>query len=836
MNYIPSPSNGNISSVVNVLTYGADPTGVADSAPAFRNAIASFGVDAGTVLVPDGTYRFADLVSIKSAVTITGLIAHGGTACRIMPDPGVTAFMIERYNTPAGTTNPNGGDYSSIKNLRIEPSAKAPNWLPNHLYSVNDVTRTGTGRGEDFRKHYRVIQSGTSASSGSGPNAFQFWTPSTVYYVGERRMNNTDQKVYTVTTGGTSSSSGTGPVGAGTGITDGTVVWDYFSPANPDACVFVDGSVKWAYLQGGGSAIKMRARCALENVTIYRTSGCGLHIEATDREMPNSLCNANGWSIRNFIVYYSDGHGIYVAGSDTNGGWAFGGDMFANGAPTSDFQFTGTGYNIFESSELGNAWEGIQMASGGLGSIYVDCIGSGPTFTGCYQEGSGGGQNYVINSGIVVGGGLSVSEFAPNSGAAVLASGAYGGQGLAQVVRGFIGAVWQPNTPYPIGYRVENDSPTRIYEATVDNGVTAGFGGPTGTSGSIVDGSQIWAFVAPISPSGIIEFGSQNASSNDFLTFRAPREVSKSSPFNYLRYKSYTLQDLDYAMGFEWGSGQVGGGMLQTVQDSTLLSWPMQMRPSVPVFNSLWLNSSRICFGEVTYPLIDVPVIYQNTWNPGDKMFYKGAATVSGGPEGVVCVTGGTIGTYTGGRTVSSGGGTTITVSGGSMGGNTLYHDFKIGDHLLINGVTTAVVYDSTNNGQTLTMSTGIPAGSGLSVAFVPPVFRFFGITTNSSGNYQLNNLDITNGFAITNFLDDSATTGNRTVNKSRGINAFAGGSSSITITNSHVTATSTVLAVLQTNDATAIIKNVVPTSGSFDINLSAAATGTTKVAWTVIN
>jgi hypothetical protein len=84
-------------------------------------------------------------------------------------------------------------------------------------------------------------------------------------------------------------------------------------------------------------------------------------------------------------------------------------------------------------------------------------------------------------------------------------------------------------------------------------------------------------------------------------------------------------------------------------------------------------------------------------------------------------------------------------------------------------------------------------------------------------------------------FTDDSGTTGDRTVNKPRGINAFAAAATTITITNSVCLSTSHVIATLQTDDITAIIKNVVPSNGSFVITLNAAATGTTKVAWTVL-
>lgn len=88
----------------------------------------------------------------------------------------------------------------------------------------------------------------------------------------------------------------------------------------------------------------------------------------------------------------------------------------------------------------------------------------------------------------------------------------------------------------------------------------------------------------------------------------------------------------------------------------------------------------------------------------------------------------------------------------------------------------------------------------------------------------------------LASFTDDSATTGNRTVNKVRGFNAFAAGTSAITITNSFVSTSSQIVCTIMTNDATALLKNVVPGSGSFVITLNANTTGITKVAWTVIN
>ena len=79
-------------------------------------------------------------------------------------------------------------------------------------------------------------------------------------------------------------------------------------------------------------------------------------------------------------------------------------------------------------------------------------------------------------------------------------------------------------------------------------------------------------------------------------------------------------------------------------------------------------------------------------------------------------------------------------------------------------------------------------------------------------------------------------TTGNQTINKPSGTVNFAASATSITVTNSLVTTSSIILCVVRTNDTTAYVKNCVPGSGSFTINLGAAATAETSVGFLVIN
>lgn len=149
----------------------------------------------------------------------------------------------------------------------------------------------------------------------------------------------------------------------------------------------------------------------------------------------------------------------------------------------------------------------------------------------------------------------------------------------------------------------------------------------------------------------------------------------------------------------------------------------------------------------------------------------------------------------------------------------------------------------STVNGSGLTITGGGDAASNpmlvvkSSGALTTASTMLLQLKNNTTEKVKFQGVSGKLDYSTSEFTDDSANTGDRTVNKVSGINAFAGGASAITITNDRCTsATCIVNAVLQTNDATAILKNVVPTTGSFTINLTATATGTTKVAWWIIN
>jgi hypothetical protein len=102
----------------------------------------------------------------------------------------------------------------------------------------------------------------------------------------------------------------------------------------------------------------------------------------------------------------------------------------------------------------------------------------------------------------------------------------------------------------------------------------------------------------------------------------------------------------------------------------------------------------------------------------------------------------------------------------------------------------------------------------------------------------SIGNLEVASILRATNYIDDSATPGDRTVNRMRGKNAFAIAATTCTITNNLVTANSQVIVNIEFGDATlTTLLRVIPGNGSFVVTAGpAGATAATKFSWVVIN
>jgi hypothetical protein len=98
---------------------------------------------------------------------------------------------------------------------------------------------------------------------------------------------------------------------------------------------------------------------------------------------------------------------------------------------------------------------------------------------------------------------------------------------------------------------------------------------------------------------------------------------------------------------------------------------------------------------------------------------------------------------------------------------------------------------------------------------------------------FTLNNVPIS-GIGRTN--TPAGTTGARTINTQCGSVNFAAGATSLTVTNSQVTANSIVLVTMATNDSTAANIRAVPAAGSFTIHLLTAPSAEMKVNFLIFN
>ena len=82
---------------------------------------------------------------------------------------------------------------------------------------------------------------------------------------------------------------------------------------------------------------------------------------------------------------------------------------------------------------------------------------------------------------------------------------------------------------------------------------------------------------------------------------------------------------------------------------------------------------------------------------------------------------------------------------------------------------------------------------------------------------------------------ETAATSGSVTINKPMGKCNVVTGTTSVTITNSLVTADSCVYGTILTQDATSV-RNIVPTAGAFTIYLGAGTAGPVVIRFLVIN
>jgi hypothetical protein len=290
---------------------------------------------------------------------------------------------------------------------------------------------------------------------------------------------------------------------------------------------------------------------------------------------------------------------------------------------------------------------------------------------------------------------------------------------LLNRVTGYTAPERKAGVPVPQG--VQKNANGNIYVAAQE-GVTDPLGaGPAGTVNGQPDGSVCWDFVHAFVPHGSMTLGSVDPTYPSFLVHQGTEDTGVGFATYYREVATGPVQHAaQWQYGISGSSAENNGiGLIHALNKSIITEWPAKLPAGRAFFETVWIGGCQIMFGT------DLPT--SGSFQPGDRLYFKGTACVAGGAEGKVCVTGGTIGTYIGGRTATSAGGQIITLSGAAMNSFVDQHEFKVGDFISIDGGPKTRVIDSSDDGLTLKVDVVVPPGAGLSLTFVAPTFKDFG-------------------------------------------------------------------------------------------------------------
>lgn len=148
--------------------------------------------------------------------------------------------------------------------------------------------------------------------------------------------------------------------------------------------------------------------------------------------------------------------------------------------------------------------------------------------------------------------------------------------------------------------------------------------------------------------------------------------------------------------------------------------------------------------------------------------------------------------------------------------------------------LTTNCIPKSSLGGAALSCSTASDTGSaGFTVDNGAAAQDIFVAKDNASAVFTIAN---SGDIQILTTVTTAGTTGDQTINKPTGCVNFAIAATDITVTDSFSAATSKIFSSKQTNDATCLIKSVVPGTGSFAIHMTAGCAAETRVCFMVIN
>lgn len=155
-------------------------------------------------------------------VTLSTAVRNAELAAFVTELGASPILRIRTGAPPANVASASTGTVLASCNLPSSPFTTPSGGAISKSGTWEDTSADNGGEA----RHFEFVKSDGTTVVARGLASRQ-WTSSTAYLVGQQVVNN--GLAYVVTTAGTSAGSG-GPTGTGTGITDGTVVWNYVGP------------------------------------------------------------------------------------------------------------------------------------------------------------------------------------------------------------------------------------------------------------------------------------------------------------------------------------------------------------------------------------------------------------------------------------------------------------------------------------------------------------------------------------------------------------------------------------------------------------------------------
>lgn len=416
-----------LANIANVLAFGADPSGAADSTTSIQNAINSLSATSGIVFFPKGVYK----ISAPLTISVTGISLIGaGRLSSVIRNASATTDIITitasytRIDSLAliGTTGVVATAGSAISASNSQGSSF------NNLF-ISDVFQGmildgSTNNLVTFCKFLNIYGPfGIQSSNGGGDmiicnqldpifwgnytatSGFTAWAQSTVYALNDVRSANGGFFVCTVA--GTSSNTGTGPVitAFNTTIVDGTVHWLFICSttsrgvravtANSNFIAFNDISGPWSV---GISLVSTSDGTIIKGNTIGQIIGNSISMNsgATNTQIEgNVISGAYGPGASGVCELATTTNGTRVVNNEISGTGSHGILIQADRATISNNLIQGYG-------QISGSY-GIEIATN-VSKFKVIGNSVVPTSTGAIQIAAGASDYYNVIGNIVEGG------------------------------------------------------------------------------------------------------------------------------------------------------------------------------------------------------------------------------------------------------------------------------------------------------------------------------------------------------------------------------------------------------------------------------------------------